>query len=630
MITLTLLLSLGVLSLVGASTNSEPPVWGPLPTIQAVEDEPQIYDFSNNVSDPDTPFEELTISSGSSFVMSINSLSVTFKFPNGVMQTIVPLSLSDGENEAYVTVNFSVQPVNDPPRWERAVLPKAELDVHYSYNLSATDEDDFFWELTFFDDADFLDISDRGEIAFVPRNEHVGYNYFNVTVSDPDGLYDRMELVLNVVDNQYYIIRYIPPQTAREDEVFTLNLSHYIEPDPTKVKIRGGLTFYDDTPKLDTDPKTGLIVWDAPTYMDAGEFYFKITIVDGSGRYAEQEIRIDVEWNQHPPEIETIERQVLHQDKHYRYQVSCKDVDLEVPGTYEQLLFTNDHIELFTINASTGLIEFTPENHHVGNWTVNITVTDTCGYYDTEAVLFKVRNVNDPPTIQYIPLQNVQEDEPFERQIIAHDPDLEGRLSDPSTQVDPDEHLEFHTDSATVSIDTATGLISYCPTNEDAEVGTIFVRVTVLDAYGVRDTFKLEFRIWSVPDPPEDLRIIGVHPGQKVRTGRTYQLVAFLRDVDTDLEEYNYSWHVNGRQKGQTLEFQWTPDGSYSYNLILVATDPEGARSSVTITVFNDDEDVMPFDDGLSQELVISSFALAIAALMLVAVRILAPTRPEG
>ena len=91
------------------------PVWGPLPILRATEDIPLIYDFSGNVSDPDTPPSGLIVSSGSPYVISVSGLTVTFLFPNGVTDAIISLRLSDGHAYADASIEVIVTPVNDPP-----------------------------------------------------------------------------------------------------------------------------------------------------------------------------------------------------------------------------------------------------------------------------------------------------------------------------------------------------------------------------------------------------------------------------------------------------------------------------------------------------------------------------------
>ncbi len=134
---------------------NKPPAWGPLPVLSAVEDVPLTYDFSGNVSDPDTPLDQLSITSSSPYVKSVSGLRVTFEFPGGVFHGEVPLRLSDGESHEDAEVRFRVREVNDPPSVE--FLSPA----NHTYCLVGT-EVNFTIRVT---DPDLLETALNGELV---------------------------------------------------------------------------------------------------------------------------------------------------------------------------------------------------------------------------------------------------------------------------------------------------------------------------------------------------------------------------------------------------------------------------------------------------------------------------------
>jgi hypothetical protein len=521
---------------------------------------------------------------------------------------------------ANFTVMVRVWPVNDPPRWKPVILHDGEQDTYYSFNLTAFDPDNDIGQLTYSDDSDFFEISASGEIAFVPRNEHVGKNFFNVTVEDPDGLTDVMELELLIANvNDPPILRYIKPQFANEDEVFELDISKFVE-DPDLLLppgYRDHITYRDDTPKLDTNLETGLVTWDMPTNEDVGDFYFKITIQDSKGRYAEQEIKITVNNTNDAPEINAISKQILHQDALYTFNIPYEDEDLDVPGVDEELTFTNDHQELFIIDAATGRIQFTPENKHVGVWQIAITVTDSEGESDTKTVIFEVLNENDAPELDYIRVQELTEDMPFELQVVATDPDMETRLVD-GLPVNPDEELTYKTNSSRVLIDEETGMISFTPDNDD--VGSIMVKITVRDADAETSTIDVLFNVAGVNDAPEDLGIslgiVPLIPNQTFKTDKKYQLVGKADDVDNQPEELQYNWYLGTQLIGQTQTITWKPKGSGLKELRLVVTDPDGAESEYKVNV-----KIKKVDDSPGFGTIVGILAMALVGMMAVTSR---------
>ncbi|MCK5414477.1 MAG: hypothetical protein KAJ35_03755, partial [Thermoplasmata archaeon] len=369
----------------------------------------------------DVEGQEFTVTSaGSQFIDVTNGANnvLTFvnKLPNWNGWDNVTLKVEDSAGSiANFTLLVHVIPINDAPKWKDVKLPDGEQDTFYSFNLTATDADNEDPELTYSTDATFFTMAASPEIAFRPTNDNVGYNYFNVTVKDPNDLVDTMELVLFVQNvNDPPTINYIAPQTAQEGELFELDISEYVE-DPDldlPEEFRDRITYRDDTTKLDTNVETGMVTW-TPANADVGDHFFTITVTDTKGRSAQQEIKVTVLNTPNPPEPAPIGKQNLVQGREYEYTVPVDDPDFLAPGVNEVLTFTSDQPDLFTIDATTGRIDFEPDNEHVGVWTVRITIIDSFGLEAFVDVIYDIENENDKPTIEYIPAQQLTEDVPF-------------------------------------------------------------------------------------------------------------------------------------------------------------------------------------------------------------------------
>jgi hypothetical protein len=470
-------------------------------------------------------------------------------------------------------------------------------------------------ELSWTDDSSLFQITNAGEIGFRPDNADVGYHTFNVTCSDPDQAVHTVELTLFVANvNDPPELRYIPPQYADEDTVWAFDVSNYVE-DPDLLlegEFRDRITYRDDTPKLETNLETGIVTWDMPTNEDVGDFYFKITVQDSKGRYAEQEIKISVNNTNDEPKLGSIQRQTLHQDSQYVYTVPATDDDTSVPSANEELTFTNDRTELFTIDAATGRISFTPVNNQVGVWEINITVTDIEGASATKKVVFEVMNKNNPPELEYIRVQTLTEDTPFELQVEATDPDMELRLVD-GLPVDPSEELEFRTNSTKVPIDRDTGLISFTPTQ--SEVGEFMVKITVIDSSSEAKTADVLFKVTNVNDPPMELHIVGIMEGQKLEQGKAYALVGSATDVDNTADQLTYQWSENDLLFGNSAQVQWKPKKTGVVTVKLVVSDIDGGQAIYNMTV-----NVKKVDDGPGFGSFAAFAAFVIASTMVAAV----------
>jgi hypothetical protein len=530
-------------------------------------------------------------STGSQFIDVTNGANnvLTFinKLPNWNGWDNVTLKVEDSAGSMRnFTLAVHVLPVNDAPKWKDVLLPDGEQGTVYSYNLTATDADNDVSDLVYSTDATFFTMSGASsEIAFKPGNEHVGYNYFNVTVADPDGLEDTMELVLFVQNvNDPPTIDYIPPQTILEDEPWSLDVSTYVN-DPDLLlpeEFRDRITYRDDTTKLDTNVETGVITW-TPSNDDVGDHFFTITVTDTKGRSDQQEIKITVENAPDAPVPGLIGKQNLVQGRDYEFTVPVTDEDMEAPGVNEVLTFQSNQPDLFTIDAATGRIDFTPDNEHVGAWTVTITITDSFGLEATVDVIFDIENENDKPTIEYIPAQQLTEDVPFELNIVASDPDMDERLLD-GEMVDPDEQLTYRTNNTRVLIDNE-GLLTFTPNNEDGIRRTMVIRITVVDASSETATVDVTFAITGVNDPPEKLQIIGIVEGQKIDEGKKITLRGSALDIDDDADKLVYRWYAGTTLIGQTQDITWKVKGKGLTPIKLVVSDAEQAETELAMNI---------------------------------------------
>ncbi|MCK4971404.1 MAG: hypothetical protein KAS77_12780, partial [Thermoplasmata archaeon] len=477
-----------------------------------------------------------------------------------------------------------------PPEIKAVRLPDGIQDTPYIYNLTATDPDNDASELYWSDDTDLFDISGTGSIYFMPANKDVGYNFFNATVVDPAGNIDTAEFRLFIANvNDPPILRWVPDQIAPEGELFVLELSDYVEDPDLELpsEFRDRITYRDDTPRIDTNVETGRVTW-TPDNSDVGDFFFVATIQDSKGRSDQKEIKITVTNTNNPPEIGIIGKQNLVQDRLFTFIIPVTDPDMEVSWYKEVLSFRNDNTDLFEIDEATGRISFTPENNHVGIWEVKVSVTDKAGATAFRVIVFDVENENDRPSIDYVRYQTVEEGELFQLQMVTSDPDMEPRLVD-GEPVDPDEVLEYRTNSTRITIDRWSGLLSFTPNDDDLRMKILVVRVTVVDRSSETATVDITFTVVDVNHPPIDLKIIGLEDGQVVRTDEKYQVAASAKDDSDSPGDLDFKFYIGEELLGQDQNFEWVPEGEGPYPLTLEVTDSEGAstRLVLLITILN-------------------------------------------
>ncbi len=199
---------------------------------------------------------------------------------------------------------------------------------------------------------------------------------------------------------------------------------------------------------------------------------------------------------------------------------------------------------LFSINETTGWINFTPDNNDVGVYTINFTVRDSgqtvepYNAFSSQLVIFEVINVNNPPELDYVcdNERNATEDHSFSCLINA-------------TDIDEDSNLTFHSNyswfkfnnsenSITVNFSegVSTAQVNFTP--DDSAVGNWSVNITVEDSFGGLGLEVINFFVNNTPDNPTLLDI----EDQEAFVGAIFTLYVNASDDDlliTDKNVYN-------------------------------------------------------------------------------------------
>jgi len=207
---------------------NRPPVWGPVPEMHAVEDVPFVYNFTGNITDPEDPPSGLQLTTSSPYVDGISGLEVTFLFPEEIGVATVWMDVLDSEFHDQVAVHFTVQPRNDPPRFDLAAT-RVEEDSPTEINLTANvrDDDSALWELSIV--VDDPHATAVGLLLTVLITEEV-YDYvlwFNV--SDGQDLTGaKLKLMVTRVDDAPRL-EPLGRLVAREDEPTTFDLGALVQ-----------------------------------------------------------------------------------------------------------------------------------------------------------------------------------------------------------------------------------------------------------------------------------------------------------------------------------------------------------------------------------------------------------------
>jgi hypothetical protein len=370
-----------------------------------------------------------------------------------------------------VTVNNlapSIEPVPDQT---------AQQGLQFTLIINATDVPADI--LTFSDNTTLFDINPvTGIIQFTPTNADVGKHSVTVTVTDDDDDNATVSLNITVLDvNDSPTMQSIPSQTATQDIPITLQV---VATDPDGDNLTYSLTAYPTGMTISSD---GLISW-MPTNSAVGSHIVTVMVEDAAGLWDEKTFAITVANVNDAPTISTASLPNATQDSPYIYGIQASDIDVG-----DTLTYSLDAAPSFlSISPTSGLLYGTPTNAHVGLHQIIVNVSDGTTYV-TRAFNLTVLNVNDPPTLNYIIPQTATEDAPFSLQLVGQDVDVGDMIT-----------YSLISSLTGMTINQATGLISWTPTNDDVGSHTVIVRAS--DTSGAFAERSFQITVANVNDAP--------------------------------------------------------------------------------------------------------------------------------
>jgi hypothetical protein len=369
--------------------------------------------------------------------------------------------------------------------------------------------------------------SDGHHIDFrSPVKDWYGTGEFGIRATDTQGLSSDLFFNVTVLPvNDPPVLCPLPDQTAYEDQPFTFIARAFDVDDPAS-----NLTFSDDCPLFDIATASGLISI-TPTNEQVGVYRVNLTVQDTHGTGDTRPFSLTVVNVNDPPVLSCADelRAVEHQS--FEYQPSAAD-----PDAGDVLTFSlESDIDGLESDSATGAVSFTPEEKDVGEHELVFAVTDLAGACDRRSALLTVKNVNDPPIIEEGGELQAIQDQDFEHQVNASDPDAGDRLS-------------FSIDSDILRIDERTGVIRFTPGNE--HVGRHRFTVTVEDAAGLAAHAQYLLVVQNINDPPGQVRISSPAGGAEVREGACIQFSGSAVDPDTG-DVLVFVWREGGTVLGR-------------------------------------------------------------------------------
>ena len=318
------------------------------------------------------------------------------------------------------------------------------------------------------------------------------------------------------------------------------------------------------------------ITW-TPTIADTGSYLIGVTVYTPSveGRHY---FPLRVRPINEIPVVNSTPDSIALEDILYTYAIQASDANGD---TLSYALISGP--EGMSVDAQSGLVQWTPTQENLGAARVEIRVDDGKGASTLHSFSLTVLNTNDKPLITSRPDSVALEDSPYTYALTATDVDLGDTLS--YALVSGPEGMK---------IDSA-GVLSWTPLQADVGPHTITIHA-LDDSSGIGEQSFL-LTVLQVDDPPQ----IGSQPDTLSSEDQLYRYALVATDEEGAVLTYTLETAPQGMQIDSTGVLQWTPSGADvgPQSVVVQVADPAGqtAVQSFTLRVLevNDPPQIVAF-----------------------------------
>jgi len=510
-----------------------------------------LYDL--NATDPDNEIQSgintLTYYDNISF-FNISPTTGLINFTADVsMLGVHPanISVDDGFVNTSVLIYLNISS-NAIPSIYNISNRNATEGTFFFMNITASDADND--NITFAANFSSLIVTkinlSAANLSFTPSSSDVGNRTILVTATDPYGASSSTIFNLTVFNvNNAPNLTFIPNQTLRTDKVFGLTVSATdLDSD--------NLTLSDNTSLFSisyVSANSGSISF-TPTGANAGNHTVNISVSDGE-LTAYQIVHFVIRNNSNPI-LSGLRNQTFPEDSLFTFQTNASDPDNDTLAFYSNLSF----LSISAVNATSALINFTPNQSNTGLHWVNITVNDT-PLMASVLIFFNITVVNDTPY--------------FNPPI----PDLNASMSmlfvyDVNATDDENDTLIYYSNATIFNISNSTGIINFTPTL--AQVGSYSIKINATDGNSTNQTI-ITFRVLEQNVAPN---ITGFYPNQtNISLAEGYTQIFNVTVSDANGNSLFYNWSLNGTIVSNLSDYLYVTNYSSQgfYNLTALVSD---------------------------------------------------------
>ena len=557
--------------IVVAEPNSAPVITSTPPTGPAGVGLPYTYDVNAVDAQEDAVSFSLSVAPEG---MTIDSVSGVITWTPTADQigaetiTVVALDERGLSSEQTFDLTVEVDPENVAPVFLSEAPVEVRLGDNYLYRVSTFDQNGDPTTLTLVDGPDGMTLNPDGLIVWQPGPDQIGDQTVQLTVEDGRGGEATQEFTIEVTTQPVNF----PPEITSVPLTAAIAGEDYVFQATAEDRNNDTLfwTLENAPMGMTIDPVTGLINWQ-PDTDDIGTQDVTVQVVDTYGAFSQLVYTIRVRAVNTPPVILTSPNTMGAVGSTYLYQVGAEDVDQD-RLTFSLVSGPNG----LTIDADTGLVQWTPDAGQDGSADVEIAVSDSLGASVSQAYTIVVADgqPNQLPVITSTPGFFATANGAYTYQIVAEDPDGD------------DITYTLLSDQAGMTVNATTGLLEWTPTA--ADLGTTLVEIVARDPAGGGSIQQFSLTVLDANNAP----VINSTPPTMLAAGQPLRYDVLATDADGEFLTYELvsgpaGFVIDGL--GRTF---WIPrpDQLGDNDIMIRVSDPRGgtATQSFTVTVAAD------------------------------------------
>ena len=541
-------------------------------------DENKVLTFVVSGSDPDSEDEGKLVFTASSLPQGATFNADSLKF------TWTPTYEQSG---TYENITFSVKDpsglshdvmmsvtVNRPPVLSEIPAQTTEENMPLTVTLQGSDPDN--------EDQNSLQytakqlpegaVLEGTNLTWTPTYDQSGEYTIEFSLSDGN-LSDSKSMILTVNHvNRPPAIEPVEPQSVDENKPIEFKV---IASDPDKEDAG---TFTVSAAQLPQGavftPETATFSW-TPTFDQAGSYTITFTNTDAQGLATSQTVEVTVNHVNRTPVLNPLAAQSTDENVPLSIVIPAGE-DPDVEDAQKQIYTAENLPEGATFDPATRTLTWTPSYDQSGTYEIPVSLTDG-EFTVTQNLNITVNHINRAATLDDIPAQSVDENQPLTITVISNDPDKEDEGKLQLTASNLPQGATFN---------AASGEITWTPTfDQSGSYADITVSVKDPAGLGVDKTFAITVN--NVNRAPE----LSPVSGQTIAENATLSVTIQGTDPDKE-DEGKLKYSGDNLPQGAAIDpasgaLSWTPGFTQagSYQISVKVTDSGGLTAEITVPV---------------------------------------------